>query len=131
MNAKKSINSFLDIISEYIEKKFETVILRRIIMAANKEIITSFIFIPVQFKGFILKTDLTRSTYTYINIIDDIKAGLGHSLGDAGIIKMSYICEGFENEIMSVSDDNLLTPDIYEKLGTVSYAKIQIEFRYP
>lgn len=128
MDEIDTINSFLDAISSYIEEKYNTVVLRRIIMPSNNGHFTSYIFVPVQFKGFLLEKNLSRSNFTYIDIIDDIKDELGHSLGDAGIIKMSYVSKGFDNENMSVSDDRTLTPDIYEKLGAVSYAKIKLVF---
>jgi hypothetical protein len=128
MSDKEMVNSFLDAITEYIESSFSTVILRRIIIPQKNGVITAYLFVPIQFKGFILQKDLSRSSKTYIDIIDQISDELGHSFGDAGIIKMSYIMKGFDEEHMYVSDDKPITSDIYNKLGSVSYAKLEIKF---
>ncbi|WP_066836714.1 hypothetical protein [Rufibacter ruber] len=158
---KKLILDSLEKLSQEIESKFNTVVLRRmyahkssgifrtIYPIDNKSLsgkennvfgpsfprLKSFndnnanyvclVLIPVNEHGIVIKSNLSTSTDTFKTVTDFCANDLGLQVYDGGQIKMSYIVpEGMETENIYSSKDYPITPEIYSKLGSVSYRRI-------
>ena len=82
------------------------------------------LFIPIN-DGYIIDNNLQSDRVTFQNIIQYCTNILGLKVYDGGEIKMSYgVPVGMDSEHMFSTSDTLITKDLCEELGSVSYRRI-------
>jgi len=123
---KTEIIEALDLFSDVIEDRFNTVVLRKLFSrSSNDKPVYCVLFVPTDKDGFILEKDLKVRDSTFRDIIDLFKQELDYDFGDGGAIRMSYILDGTDREDLYHSHDNPIVEDIYERMDSVYYRKIE------